>query len=83
MTKVTVYTTSYCSYCDAAKDLLRRKNIPFEEVDVTDDNKKWELKARTGWRTVPQIFIGEEMIGGYQELRAMEVSGELARRLKA
>lgn len=83
MPKITVYTTSYCPYCDAAKSFFQRKNLPFTEIDVSDHAKKAELKARTGWRTVPQIFIGDEMIGGYQELMAMSVNGELAARLKA
>jgi len=83
MPKITVYTTDYCPFCDAAKEFLTRKGIAFEEIDVSEDDKKMELKARTGWRTVPQIFIDEELIGGYQELMAWEGSGELAKRLKA
>lgn len=81
MQKVKVYTTSYCPFCDAAKELLKRKSIPFEEIDVTDDDKKLELKKKTGWRTVPQIFIGEELIGGYQELQALEATGELEKKI--
>ena len=68
--KVTVYTTDYCPFCTAAKDFLKRRNIPFEEIDVSDYAKKAALKARTGMRTVPQIFIGDELIGGFQELMA-------------
>ncbi len=75
--KVKVYTTDYCPYCDAAKALLEKKQIAYEEIDVSDPIKKVELKQRTGWRTVPQIFIEEKMIGGYQELAALEHSGEL------
>ncbi len=81
MPKITIYTTDYCPFCDAAKALLERKGIPFEEIDVTDDDAKFALKKKTGWRTVPQIFIGDEMIGGYQELAEMESNGELSRRL--
>lgn len=78
---IKVYTTTYCPYCDAAKALFEKKQIPYEEIDVSDPVKKMELKSRTGWRTVPQIFIGEEMIGGYQELAALEHSGELGKML--
>ncbi len=81
MAKVTIYTTEYCPFCTAAKDFLKHKNIPFEEIDVSEDEKKAELRARSGWRTVPQIFIDDELIGGYQELLASEMSGELARKL--
>lgn len=83
MAKVKVYTTSYCPFCDAAKAHLQRRNIPFEEIDVTDDAAKQALKQRTGWRTVPQIFIDDELIGGYQELMALDARGELAKRLGA
>ena len=81
MAKIKIYTTHYCPFCDAAKALLHKKNIPFEEIDVSDDEAKHALKARTGWRTVPQIFIDGELIGGYEELVAMERRGALAKRL--
>lgn len=80
---IKVYTTSYCPYCDAAKDLLAKKGLSYEEIDVTEPEKKLALKEKTGWRTVPQIFIGEKMIGGYQELAALEHSGELIKLLDA
>jgi glutaredoxin 3 len=83
MVKVRVYTTAYCSFCDAAKRLLKQRNIPFEEIDVSEDSARMALKQRTGWRTVPQIFLDEELVGGYQELAAIDASGELAKRLKA
>lgn len=83
MAKVKVYTTSYCPFCDAAKRLLNNRAIPFEEIDVNDHAERDALKQRTGWRTVPQIFIEEELIGGYQELAALDASGELTQRLKA
>ena len=82
MPKIIVYTTDYCGFCTAAKDFLRRRKIPFEEIDVSDERKKAALKARTGMRTVPQIFIGDELIGGFQELMAWDASGELEKRLR-
>jgi GrxC family glutaredoxin len=83
MPKVTVYTTDYCPFCDAAKSFLKAKGIPFEEIDVSSHEKKIALKKRTGWMTVPQIFIGDHLIGGYQELVALDQMGELQKRLKA
>ena len=81
--KVTVYTTSYCPYCTRAKNLLKSKNIPFTEVDLTNDQaKRDELEEKTGWQTVPMIFIGDEWIGGSNELHALADSGELDRKLK-
>ena len=83
MVKVRVYTTAYCPFCDAAKRLLKQRNIDFEEIDVSEGSARAELKDRTGWRTVPQVFLDEELIGGYQELAAIDANGELVRRLKA
>ena len=81
--KVIIYTTSFCPYCNRAKDLLKRKKIAFEEVDVTEDEKKRQaLEEKTGWSTVPQIFIGEKFIGGSDDLQALEASGKLDELLK-
>lgn len=73
--KIEVYTTSYCPFCDAAKRLLKNRGLAFTEIDVTDPQQKDDLKNRTGWRTVPQIFIDGKMIGGYQELAEMDQKG--------
>jgi len=76
---VEVYSTSYCPYCMRAKALLRSKGIEFEELDVTNNPglraKMVELAG--GRRTVPEIFINGEIIGGCDELYALERSGEL------
>jgi glutaredoxin 3 len=77
--KVEVYSTSYCPYCTRAKALLRSKGVEFEEIDVTDDPG---LRARmvelSGGRwTVPEIFINGQIIGGCDELYALEQTGEL------
>lgn len=79
MAKVEVYTTSFCPYCVRAKSLLRAKGVPFSEIDVTDDD---DLRAKMvelagGRRTVPEIFINGKIVGGYDELRALEVQGKL------
>ncbi|MCC7381445.1 MAG: glutaredoxin 3 [Deltaproteobacteria bacterium] len=82
MRSVKIYTTSYCGFCDAAKRLMKERGIPFEEIDVEGDDPKraWLVRA-TGRRTVPQIFIGDEPIGGYTDLVSLDKSGELSRKL--
>lgn len=83
MADVTLYTTRVCPYCIAAKRLLNARSVPFEEVDVTgDDAKRAWLVEVTGRRTVPQIFIRGEAIGGYDDLAALDQSGRLAQMLK-
>lgn len=78
MPKVVLYTTSWCSYCRAAKSFLQAKGVPFEEVDLTDDDAgRRELQARCGRSTVPQIWIGETHVGGYDDLRALDRQGRL------
>lgn len=67
----TIYTTQTCPWCQRAKVLMDKKGIPFEEVDVTTNAElQTEMVARTGRRTVPQIYFGEEHIGGYDDLVA-------------
>jgi glutaredoxin 3 len=85
MAEVTIYTTSYCPYCHAATALLRGKNVPFAEIDVTgDDAARAALVGRSGGRrTVPQVFIDGQPIGGYDELAALDRSGRLDALLKA
>jgi glutaredoxin 3 len=74
-----MYSTTYCAYCVRAKMLLKRRGIPFEEIDVTgdDEKRKW-LVETTRRKTVPQIFIDGESIGGYEELAALDRKGALA-----
>ena len=68
-----------CSYCDAAKRLLNKKNIPYKEINIALEEGKMEemLKKSNGMKTIPQIFIENSHIGGYDELRALENKGEL------
>jgi glutaredoxin 3 len=77
--KVEVYTTSYCPFCIRAKTLLTSKGIEFDEIDVTDDQDLRErmVKLSGGRRTVPEIFVDGRIIGGYDELRALDRKGEL------
>ena len=83
MARVEVYTTRTCPYCVRAKRLLEERGIPFEEIDVGDDDElRADLIRRTGRRTVPQIFIGGKSIGGFEELYALDSSAELSVMLK-
>ena len=84
MKNVTVYMGPMCSYCDAAKRLLKRNNIPYNEINVALEEKKREemLSKSNGKRTIPQIFFNELHIGGYEELRALEKKGELLNLVK-
>jgi glutaredoxin 3 len=84
MAHVVIYTTQVCPYCVRAKQLLKQKGVAYEEVDVSfDHQKRMELTARTRMRTVPQIFINEEFIGGCDELYALERAGQLDGKLAA
>ena len=73
-----------CAFCDAAKRLLTKKNISYKEINVALDEGKLEemLKKSNGKRTIPQIFIEEYHVGGYEELRALEKKGELDNLIK-
>jgi len=84
MSKVTVYTTDFCGYCVRAKGLLDKRGIAYEEVSLEGDHKRRaELVAKTNFRTVPMIFIGEEFIGGSDELHRLDRSGKLAEMVAA
>jgi glutaredoxin 3 len=75
---VRIYTTTYCPYCVRAKQLLVNKGIPFREIDVTNDPEaRAYLVKASGQRTVPQIFIGNESIGGCDDLYALDREGKL------
>jgi glutaredoxin 3 len=75
---VTVYTGSFCGFCTQVKALLERRGIPYTELSVEDEpGLREQLMARSGRRTLPQVFVGERYIGGAEELRALDVSGEL------
>ncbi len=78
MKPVKIYTTPTCPYCARAKRLLHRKNVPYEEIDVSwNDEARMDLARRTGRRTVPQIFIGDRHVGGSDDLQALDEAGEL------
>ena len=84
MKNVIVYTGPMCNFCDAAKRLLNRNNIPYKEINIAiEDGKREEMLAKSnGRRTIPQIFFNEYHVGGYEELRALEKKGELLNLIK-
>ena len=79
MKKVVMYTGPRCNYCSAAKHLLNKKKVSYTEFDIAiDPSKMREMQIRTnGAKTIPQIFIGDTYVGGYNELKALEVEGKL------
>ena len=84
MKDVTVYMGPRCNFCDAAKRLLVRNNIPFKEINIALEEGKQEemLTKSNGKRTIPQIFFNNLHVGGYQELRDLEKKGELLNLVK-
>jgi glutaredoxin 3 len=79
MSQIEIYTTPYCPYCIAAKELLKRKGAAFTEIDVSRDSKRRaEMTERAnGGYTVPQIFIGKTHVGGCDDLYALDGAGKL------
>jgi glutaredoxin 3 len=79
MAQITMYTTATCPYCLNAERLLRNKGVEdIEKVRVDlDPQRRLEMMEKTGRRTVPQIWIGERHVGGFDDLRALDVAGEL------
>ena len=80
MAKVIVYTMEFCPYCERAKGLLKQRGISFEEKRIADDDDAaWDaLYKKSGMRTMPQIFAGEKLIGGYTELAELDGKDSLA-----
>jgi glutaredoxin 3 len=84
MAKVKMYTKNYCPYCVHAKNLLEQKGVEFEEINLEGKFEEMaDLVEKTGMRTVPQIFIGDELIGGFDQLSALEKEGKLDEKLQA
>jgi glutaredoxin 3 len=83
--RIVVYSTPFCGYCGAAKRLLAGKGVEVTEVDVMfDPEQRAKMMEKSGGRrTVPQIFIDGQHIGGFDDLSALEASGELDRLLAA
>tara|TARA_Y100000992_G_scaffold290258_1_gene245593 strand:- start:91 stop:345 length:255 start_codon:yes stop_codon:yes gene_type:complete len=84
MKTITMYTGPMCNFCDAAKRLLARNNLKYNEIDISSKEGLMDemIKKASGKRTIPQIFFEDHHVGGYQELRALEKSGELENLIK-
>jgi glutaredoxin 3 len=82
--KLTIYTTEPCAHCRTAKDILARRGVAYDEVNLSKDpDGRAELARRTGLMTFPQILIGDEPLGGARELHAAASSGRLDELLAA
>ena len=79
MKNITMYSGPMCAFCEAAKRLLARNNLSFKEIDISTGDGLMEemINKSNGKRTIPQIFFDEHHVGGYQELRDLEKSGDL------
>lgn len=76
--KILMYSTPFCPYCIRAKSLFNRKGVEFEEIDVGGNMSLWqEMEEKTGRNTVPQIYIGDYHVGGYDDMAALEHTGKL------
>lgn len=82
-TGIVMYSSGWCGYCQRARALLERKGLAFREIDVEQDAAlRAEMIARSGKRSVPQIFIGSRHVGGFEELYALEREGGLDQSLR-
>lgn len=78
MPEIIIYTSNLCPYCTMAKRLLSEKGVTYTELNVdTSNDLREEMMRKTKRRTVPQIYIGEQHIGGFDDLRALDLKKEL------
>lgn len=83
MANVVIYSKNYCPYCDRAKALLNAKNVKFEERNIDGNAEEIKkLMTKTGMRTFPQIFINDQLIGGFDDMNALDKDGKLDPLLK-
>ena len=79
MARIRIYGTNTFGWCLAARMLLKKKALEFEDILVSDPANRAEMERLSGHRSVPQIFIGDQSVGGYDQLAALDKSGELDR----
>lgn len=78
MNKIILYTSSFCGYCSAAKSLLEKKGMYFEEVDISSDPLlRKEILDKWNWRTLPLLIVNNRLIGGYRELVSLDSQNKL------
>lgn len=77
--EVVMYSTGWCPYCDRARGLLQRKGVAFREIKIDEDaSQRDAMLARSGGRrSVPQIFVGDRHVGGFDDLYALDKTGDL------
>jgi glutaredoxin 3 len=71
-TRIRMYTTPTCGFCQAARRLLTNRGVPFEEIDVSDPARRAEAQREHDWPTVPIVLVDGELVGGYTELEALD-----------
>ncbi|MCK4705632.1 MAG: glutaredoxin 3 [Gammaproteobacteria bacterium] len=82
--EITIYSSKFCGYCVAAERLFQNKDLEYKLIKVDEDPSKFEHMVKiTGRRTVPQIFIGDHHVGGFDDLSAINQTGELKTLLKS
>ena len=80
--EVIIYATRFCPYCMRARSLFKKKGVEYTEISVGRDRELWdEMEQRSGRDTVPQIFINDESVGGYDDIAALDRQGELDQKL--
>jgi len=74
-----IYTTTYCQYCKRAKELFKSLDLPFEEIDVTENTQARNEASKNagGWLTVPMIFAGDKFLGGFDDVYKLHLQGKL------
>lgn len=79
MKPILVYTMDFCPFCERVKKLFQSKGYEYREIKLSmDDEKAWdELERKTKYKTMPQVFIGDQFYGGYQDIAALDKSGQL------
>ena len=78
MSRIRMYSTRFCPFCMMARELLKRKGVDYEEIPVDgDQEKRAEMERITGRYTVPQIFINQTHVGGYDDLASLDHAGQL------
>ena len=76
--QVVIYTTRFCPFCIRAKRLLSGKNVNFEEIDVGNDKSLWKkMEKLSGQNTVPQVFVNDQALGGFDDINLLERQGKL------
>jgi glutaredoxin 3 len=78
MKKVTIYSTQHCPYCMRAKALLTSLSVAYEEVDLSENTElRDEVQKKFGWMTVPMIVVGDEFLGGFDDISKLHAEGKL------